>query len=280
MTCDVTLVINWGRSLEMFSISFSKNPCWFTYILLITFQPFTLVPVYDVTLFSHGILVFWCHQVVFDCFASSKVNLVCHVSYICFWNFHWGLLCMLLLWCSFWWLTWTCCLVHFCSCFYCFWMVQEHLIFCLILFKAQLGYLQDMSAFWRGSCFSSMCCLVEHTSLALWNNVLMTLYLAVMAWWLSHCKYWLVWVGFLYTVVGILPSACGVTWVSRKGIDPSALVFSAVNWMPSSMEFIWLKNSSLSAVFMFLCFCHIQMTLQMDTKYSKQYWEQRSNSTN
>ena len=42
---------------------------------LITFQVSTLVPVYDVTLFSDGILVFWSYQEVFDCFASSKVNL-------------------------------------------------------------------------------------------------------------------------------------------------------------------------------------------------------------
>ena len=106
------------------------------------------------------------------------------------------------------------------------------LIFFLILFNSQLGYLQDVSAFWRCSCSSSRCCLVEHTALALGNNVLMTLYLPVMAWWVSHCKYWLVWVGFLYTVVSILPSLEGVTRVSRKGIDPSILVFSAVNWMP------------------------------------------------
>ena len=102
------------------------------------------------------------------------------------------------------------------------------LIFFLILFNSQLGYLQDVSAFWRCSCSSSRCCLVEHTALALGNNVLMTLYLPVMAWWVSHCKYWLVWVGFLYTVVSILPSLKGVTRVTRKGIDPSGTgVFSS-----------------------------------------------------
>ena len=50
-----------------------------------------------------------------------------------------------------------------------------------------------------------------------------------MAWWLSHCKYWLVWVGFLYIEVDKLPSLLGVIKVSRKGIDPLALVFSTVN---------------------------------------------------
>ena len=124
------------------------------------------------------------------------------------------------------------------------------LIFFLILFKVQLEYLQEVSAFCRCSCSSSRCCLVEHISLALWNNVLMTLYLAVVVWWLSHCKYWLVWVGFLSTMVSMLPSAWIVIRWSRKGMNPSALVFSAVNWMPSSMELMWLKNSSLYTVFM------------------------------
>ena len=75
MICDVAVVINWGRGLEMFSLPLSKSPCWFTYILLITFQPVTLIPVYDATLFGDWIFVFCCHQEVFDCFSSSKVHL-------------------------------------------------------------------------------------------------------------------------------------------------------------------------------------------------------------
>ena len=51
--------------------------------------------------------------------------------------------------------------------------------------------------------------------------------------------------GFLYTVVARLLSLCGVTKVSRKGIDPSALVVSAVNLMLGSIEFKCWKNSSL-----------------------------------
>ena len=69
MTSDVTVVINQGRGLQMFSQPLSKCPCWFSYILLITFQPLTLVPVYDATLFCYGIFIFRCHQEVFDCFA-------------------------------------------------------------------------------------------------------------------------------------------------------------------------------------------------------------------
>ena len=46
-----------------------------------------------------------------------------------------------------------------------------------------------------------------------------------------------------------LPSSFTVTRVSRKGRDPSALVFSAVNWIFSSILFKCWKNSSLCAVF-------------------------------
>ena len=72
----------------------------------------------------------------------------------------------------------------------------------------------------------------------------MMLYLFAMAWWLSHCTYWLVCVGFLYTVVARLPSLWGVTKVSKKGIDPSALGVSAVNLMFGSIELICWRNSS------------------------------------
>ena len=124
------------------------------------------------------------------------------------------------------------------------------LVFFLILFKAHLWYLHDERACWMCSCSSSSCCLVEHISFALWNNVLMTHYFAEMAWWLSHCKYWLVWVGFLYTDVDKVPSAWGVTWVSRKGKDPSPWVSSTVNWILSSIEFMCFKKSSLWDVLM------------------------------
>ena len=43
----------------------------------------------------------------------------------------------------------------------------------------------------------------------------------------------------------------------RKGTEPSASVFSAVNCMPSSMELIWFRNSSLYADLMTTCVIHI-----------------------
>ena len=45
-----------------------------------------------------------------------------------------------------------------------------------------------------------------------------------------------------------LPSSFAVTRVSRKGKDPSALVFSAVNWIFFSIPFMCWKNSSLCVV--------------------------------
>ena len=144
--------------------------------------------VYDAPVFSDRIFVFWCHQEVFDCFACSKVNLYDMLLTYVYETFT----------------------EAFCVC-YCYDVPSDGrlallsgpflflflllldgagaLVFFLNLVKAQLGYLQEVSAFCRCSCSPSRCCLVEHTSLVLWNTVLMTLYLAVMAWWLSHCKY-------------------------------------------------------------------------------------------
>ena len=83
---------------------------------------------------------------------------------------------------------------------------------------------------------------------ALCNKELITLYLLAMEQLLSHCNYWFVWVGFLYMEVDKLRSSFTVTKVSRKGNDPSALVFSAVNWIFSPIPFICWKNSSLYVV--------------------------------
>ena len=69
------------------------------------------------------------------------------------------------------------------------------------LFIADLGYLHLIRTSCRW-CNSSVCSWgVEHTALALCVRVLTTLYLNAMLWWLSHCKYKSVCVGFLYTPV-------------------------------------------------------------------------------
>ena len=92
-------------------------------------------------------------------------------------------------------------------------------LFCTIL-MAQLGYLHLPRASLR--CFNSSLRSsgVLQTTLALWVSIPMTLYLEDKLWWLSHCKYWSVWVGFQYTWKERELSARGVTRVSRKGIAP------------------------------------------------------------
>ena len=54
---------------------FPKGSGWFTYILIITLHPITLVSIYDTTFLSDEIFIFWCHQEVFDGFASFEENL-------------------------------------------------------------------------------------------------------------------------------------------------------------------------------------------------------------
>ena len=116
------------------------------------------------------------------------------------------------------------------------------LVFNFILLIANPGYLHAVRTFWICVSSSSNWSFVEHIFLALWNNVLITLYLADMAWWLSHWRYWFVWVGFLYTLVNRLLSFCGMTRVSKNGMAPSALVFSAVNWIFPSIELMCWKK--------------------------------------
>ena len=79
---------------------------------------------------------------------------------------------------------------------------------------------------------------------ALCERVLITLYLAAMLWLLSHGRYRLVCVGFLYTPMVKVPSASGLMMVSRKDMEPSSLASSTVNLMDGSTEFKCRRNSS------------------------------------
>ena len=51
--------------------------------------------------------------------------------------------------------------------------------------------------------------------------------------------------GFLYTPMVKVPSVSGVMTVSKKGMEPSSLDSSTVNWMEGSTELICLRNSAL-----------------------------------
>ena len=114
-----------------------------------------------------------------------------------------------------------------------------------ILLIVHLGYLHCCRTSSRCFNCSSSSLELEHTALALWVRVLITLYLHVRLWWLSHWRYRSVWVGFLWTLVVKFPSSWGVTRVSRKGMEPSCLGSSVVNWMAGSTELMCCRNSSL-----------------------------------
>ena len=96
---------------------------------------------------------------------------------------------------------------------FCFWLF----FFSIILCMAQEGYLHAVSALSTYFNSSFSCSWLEQMLVALCNKELITLYLLAMEWWLSHCRYWFVWVGFLYMEVDKLPSSWTVTRVSRKG---------------------------------------------------------------
>ena len=85
------------------------------------------------------------------------------------------------------------------------------------------------------------------TVLTLWLRVPMTLYLAARLWWLSHCTYWSVWLGFLYTEIDRELSASGLTKISRNGIAPFSWLPSTVNFIAGSTWLMWFRNNCLWA---------------------------------
>ena len=106
------------------------------------------------------------------------------------------------------------------------------------------AFLRWSFSFWSNS---GLLYMVE----ALWERVWMTLNLAERWWWLSHCKYWSVCVGFLYTDMDREPSASRLTIVSKKGMDPSSLLSSTVNLMAGSTLFMcWRKPCLLASLWM------------------------------
>ena len=118
-------------------------------------------------------------------------------------------------------------------------------LFILALLMAQMGYLHLVSALKR--CSSSSCNTwgVVQTVAALWYRVPATVYLGGIVWWLSHCRYRSVWVVFLNTDVFKLPSSSGVSRMSRKGIDPSSLTSSQVNFILGCIKFRCCRQLSL-----------------------------------
>ena len=111
------------------------------------------------------------------------------------------------------------------------------------LSKVHLGYLHWASAFlrWAFSLWRSSGLL--HIVWALCKRVWITLYFAERWWWLSHCRYWSVCVGFLNIVIDRVPSTSDFTMMSKKGMAPSSLLVSTVNWVAgSTLLMCWRKS--------------------------------------
>ena len=237
MTCGVAVVMYGAFRCSLY---LSKCSWCFSNVLLITFQPITFEPVNCATLFCYVVFIFWCHQFIFQGLSTLKVHLYAiflpmflklSLSPLLYGTVMEFLLMLLLL-------LFLLLLLD----------VFGVLFFNFILFMAHDGYLQADKTVSMCINSSSSWSWLEQMFFALCSNELITLYLLAMAWWLSHCKYWLVWVGFLYIEVDRLTSLFAVIKVSRKGIDPSALVFSTVNCIFSSMAFMCWRNSSLCSV--------------------------------
>ena len=75
MTCGVGMVINGGMSPEMFIKPFLNSPCRHPYVLLITPQPVTPLPVYYSTFLCDVALVLWGYQEVSDGITSLDMDL-------------------------------------------------------------------------------------------------------------------------------------------------------------------------------------------------------------
>ena len=111
------MVMNWGRSPEMFFKPFPKSPCRLPCVLLITLWPVTPIPVYHSTFLCDVTLVLWGHQEASDGITSLKVDLdpqfitnvfkhllnplcrvvpyvcCCVCSYCCCWGPEWCCIC-------------------------------------------------------------------------------------------------------------------------------------------------------------------------------------------
>ena len=185
----------------MFFVSFTKGHGGFPYVFIITCHAPTLIPVDGITLGDHGVFVLGGDQEVFDGVATFEVHLDTIPTTDLFDTF-----------------TKTLCVgYNYMTLTLNFFSGSRGTIGTLVvnpsmasledllslfstLSKAHLGYLHWVRAFLRCSfsCLSNTGLL--HTVLALWERVLITLNLAERLWWLSHCRYWSAWIGFLYTL--------------------------------------------------------------------------------
>ena len=188
------MVIDGGRGLEMSLEPLCKISCWLTNIFFITFHPVAFVSIYDSLFF----------MMVSLSLGAIRRFLIVNPPFRCICT-----PCLLHVLLKFslrpWWYGTTICGWLMLSCsglvglvpLLLFLLEVSFGFLSLTLFRVQVGYLHLFKA--EGRCCSSFCrCWgEEHMVLALWNKVPKTLYFDGILWWLSHCKYKSVWVGFL-----------------------------------------------------------------------------------
>ena len=246
----VVMMNGWGV-LQVLFVSFTKGPWGFPYVFIITYKVPTLIPIDGITLGDHGVFVLGGDQEVLDGAPTFEMSLDPIPTTDLFDTF-----------------TKTLCLGYdYVTLTLNFSGGSRGTVGTLVVSPINgltgrpvepfLHFVQSplgiftLRAFLRCSfsCLSNSGLL--HTVLALWERVLITLNLAERLWWLSHCKYWSVWVGFLYTVMDRLPFTSGFTMVSKMGMEPSSLLSSTINLMAGSTLFMcWRKPCLLASLWM------------------------------
>ena len=252
MSSELTVCLDGGWFPQMFLVVFPQGPRGLINIFLCTDNGSTLVTAYYPILHFLGVLVLGPNQHFLEGTLSLEVSLYSILGTYGFdafpealniWDYYmsytvfplagfvtWPLLLEVLVPCVVV-LTWVL-LLPFPS------QLPLITLFC-ILWIAHLGYVHLTKASLR-SCNSSLRRSgVVQTVLALWVSEPITLYLAEWLWWLSHCKYWSVWVGLWHTFMLRELSASGLTKVSRKGIAPFC-------WLPSKVTFYcWIYTVNM-----------------------------------
>ena len=236
----------------MLVVSFTKGPGGFPYVFIITGEVPTLIPIDGITLGDHGVLVLGGDQEAFDGTGTFEVSLDAIPTTDLFDTF-----------------TKTLCVGNdYVPLTLNFFGGRRGTVSTLVvnpinglsgrpvksflhLIQIPLGIFAFSESFPEVFFFLFEQLRITAHSLALWERVLITLNLAERLWWLSHCRYWSVWVGFLYTVMDRLPFSSGFTMVSKKGMEPSSLLSFTVNFMAgSTLLMCWRKPCLLASLWM------------------------------
>ena len=247
MTCYVTVVINWGGGFQMFFNPLSKCPCWLSYVLFIAFQAVTFESVDYTTLFCYVVFIFRCHQLIFYGLSTSEVYLyaisLAYVLNALTQAFH----------------------VRYCNVtsiddvWLGIFVVVVVVVVVVVAAAAVFGFHRSTGlqlhpvyspsrilARWQqpmNVCVCVLLLVVLGCNIYIWPCV-------IVSWW--HCTVPAVPLQVLIGVIGLPVNSGWQTFIIlryyqsvQQGIAPSMLVVSAVNFVLSSIELMWWKNSFL-----------------------------------